>query len=598
MAGLSDLLGPNGVIEQLLLWGVVNNVVSTVASPAFTALLQDVNGAHPELVLSPEVMANAAARTLVTEANAKAEAAKTGINAGRFDILRQMAQIRLSPEVLAEAVLRSAMTAEHAQEQASPQGYTAADMAVLTELAGDAPGPDQLAQALRRGIITRLGTGAGSTSFEQGIAEGRLHNKWGPVLEKLSDQLITPADAASAVVRNFLDRDAGTRIAGQQGISEQAFDTLVDLAADAPAPGQLAEALRRGLIGRDGTGAHSTSFSQGIAEGRLADKWAPVIEGLAQIWPTPVQALDALLKGQLTHDEAVALYEKLGGDIQFFDLLFNTQGSAPTPLELVELANRGIIPWDGTGVDSVSYEQGFLEGPWRNKWSPVYRALGQYVPPESTVITLLSHGAISQADAAAELAKQGMSETLIAAYLDEAHTEALSDYRGLSVSATIDAFRAQIISSDDATTILESLHVTPSAVHLMLAYADIQRAFTAVTNAISRVRSLFAARKITAQTAKGALVVLQVPQSSIDGIMAAWELENSISVKTLTETQIVDGWEIGVFTDDEALTELGNIGYTPFDAWALLSIKAKQPLPNKPAPGPAGPQGAVIPGVT
>jgi hypothetical protein len=30
----------------------------------------------------------------------------------------------------------------------------------------------------------------------------------------------------------------------------------------------------------------------------------------------------------------------------------------------------------------------------------------------------------------------------------------------------------------------------------------------------------------------------------------------------------------------------------------LLSLKAKTPLAGQPAPGPAGPQGAVIPGVT
>lgn len=598
MAGLSDLFGASGAIEQLLLWGVVNNVVSTVASPAFTALLQDVNGAHPELVLTPEILAQAVVRDLLPAAAARAEAAKSGTSASRFGILAELAQPRLSPADLAEAVLRSYMSPEAAQAEAKPQGWDAQRLAVLADLAGDAPGPDQLAQALRRGIITASGTGPASTSYEQGIAEGRLHNKWGPVLESLSHALLPPADAASAAVRNFLSYPDASQIAARQGIDAATFRTLVQLSGDSPGPQQLAEALRRRAIPEHGKGAESISFDQGIAEGRLADKWAPVIKTLSQIWPTPVQALDALLKGQLTQPEAIALYEKLGGDPQFFDLLFNTQGSAPTPLELIEMANRGYIPWDGTGTDVVSYEQGFLEGPWRDKWAPVYRQFAQYVPPESTVITLLSHGAISEADAASELAKQGMSETLIAAYLDEAHTEALSDYRGLSVSATIDAYRAQLISASDASVILTSLHVTPAAVNLMLAYADVQRGFAAVTNAISRVRSLFAARKITDVTARAALNALQVPAQSVAGIMAAWELENSISVKTLTEAQILDAWIVGAFTAGECDIELQNIGYTPFDAWALMSVKAKEPLPGKPKQGPAGPQSQVIPGTT
>ena len=36
-------------------------------------------------------------------------------------------------------------------------------------------------------------------------------------------------------------------------------------------------------------------------------------------------------------------------------------------------------------------------------------------------------------------------------------------------------------------------------------------------------------------------------------------------------------------TEAEALGELQILGYTALDAWTLLSIKAKAPLPNKPA---------------
>ena len=53
MAGLSDLLGANGVIEQLLLWNVAGQVVTALASPAFTALQQDMQARNPELVITP-----------------------------------------------------------------------------------------------------------------------------------------------------------------------------------------------------------------------------------------------------------------------------------------------------------------------------------------------------------------------------------------------------------------------------------------------------------------------------------------------------------------------------------------------------------------
>ena len=109
---------------------------------------------------------------------------------------------------------------------------------------------------------------------------------------------------------------------------------------------------------------------------------------------------------------------------------------------------------------------------------------------------------------------------------------------------------------------------------------------------------MYATRKITEQTAKNSLVSLNVPPAAVNDIMATWQLENSINVKVLTEAQIIGAWKYRVMNDGEALTELGNIGYTPYDSWVLLSVNAKGPLPNKPSPGPAPPQGAVVPGTT
>lgn len=598
MSGIGDLIGPDGVIEQMLLWNVVGQVVSALASPAFTVLAQDVAAAHPEIVLDPATLASAAVRGFMAGDTARGEAARSGIGATRFGVLTQLAKVRIAPADLATAVLRSYLTAGEAHALAAPQGVDAADLDLMTSLAGDAPGPQQLAQALRRGIIRRDGTGAASTSFVQGIAEGRLHDKWADMLDKLSEQVLSPPDAADAVVRNFLPRGEAERIAAQSGVTAADFNVMTHLAGDAPGPQQLAEALRRGAIAEGGTGANSTSFEQGIAEGRLSGKWAPVIKDLARVWPTPVDALNATLKGQVTPAEGLALYERLGGDPQFFDVLYRSEGESPTPLELIELANRGVIKWDGLGPDATTYEQGFKEGHWRNKWSAAYRQLAHYVPPASAVTGLLARGAISSADAAALLAKQGMSEPIIEAFLDDAHTQALSEYRGLSVGVAVDAYKSRLLTEHQVADILTSLHVTPEASKLLIEHADFQRAFAQVSAAVARVRVLYVARKITAETAGQSLVALSVPAASIPEMLATWAMENAVSVRVLTEAQIVKAWKTLVLTSGEALTELSNIGYTAFDAWVLLSNEAGAPLPDKPKQGAPALQGVVVPGTT
>lgn len=598
MAGIDALLGASGVIEQLLLWNVVSQVVSSLMTPAFNALTQDVLKEHPNVVITPDILARAVAQTFMTKADAQAEALKSGLDASRFNILLDLADIRLAPAELAEAVLRSYLTRGEGEQQAKIQGIDAARFTTLTLLAGDGMAPEQAAEALRRGILPHHGMGPDAVTYDQAIAESRLHNKWGEVLFDLTRALLSPPDAAEAVVRGFLAHADGAAVAELSGMDAATFGTIVSLAADAPSPTDLAIALRRGVIPENSGDASKPGFTQGIQQGRLGDKWIPMLRALAQEWPTPTDALQAKLTGQVTTEQSKEMYAKFGGDPQFWQFLFDVRGSSPTPLELIEMANRGFIPWSGTGPDATTYEQGFNEGPWRDKWRPIYKKFAEYIPPESTVTTLLAHGQITDKQAAKLLAQQGMDADLITAYIGEAHTEALSDYRGATVSMVLTAYYQQLLTAKQATPILESLHVTPVAVKFMLDYEDTQRAFTAVNNALSRTRSLYAARKITLATARHSLESLGVQPDAIGGILKSWQIENSISVKVLTEAQIADAWAATLITDTEALTELGNIGYTPFDAWLLLSIKAKAPIEGKPDIGPPHMQDAVTPGTT
>lgn len=554
MAGLADLFGAGSVVEQLTVWTLLNQAVGAALAPYLSQLQQDVQARTPVEPVPVGDLADAVVRNYLTLAQAQAEAAKSGLAPDKF--------------------------------------------AQLVPLHADAPGPQQLAVALLRGIIRESGSGPDAVTFEQGLREGRLGDKWAPMIKALSAAVLSPADAADAVVRNFLSSADGADVAKRSGVSAADFETLVHLSGDAPGPQQLAEALRRGAIPADGTGAGSVSFTQGIAEGRLSDKWAPVIRALSLDWPTPVAALSAQLKGAFTGSEGKALYERLGGDPQFYDWLLFAEGSAPTPNEAADMARRGIIPKDGTGQGVTSYEQAFLEGPWRNKWAPAFWAYSQFIPTAREVITLLKDGAVDKATAASWMKRAGADDATAAAFIAEADTGTISDYKGLTTSAVLGMYYQRLISQSDATDILKSLHVSDAAAPLMLAYADLQRAIAQRNSAVSRVGTLYATRKITAETARHSLVTLQVPTDAIDDIMATWQLENSINVKTLTESQIVSAYGYGIMSEGEAMTELTNIGYTPYDGWVLLSIHAKAPLPGQPAPGPGAPQGAVIPGTT
>lgn len=598
MADFGALGGAFAYLQSFFLWQVISQVVSTMLSPAFAALQQDALAAHPDMVLTPDILARAVVQSFMTKAAAQSEANKSGIDNERFGILLDLATIRIQPADLAEAVLRSYVTSDAALVQAREQGISPAQFEILTLLAGDGIGPQQAAEARRRGYIKASGTGPDSTSYEQAIAESRLHNKWADTLYLLTQAILSPPDAAQAVVRGFLTSKEGETLAALSGVDASTFTTMTNLAGDAPSPTELAEALRREIIPLDSGSSDKPGFIQGIQQGRLANKWVDMVQQLSQMWPTPTDALEARLVGQIDDTESQSLYKKFGGDPTYWQLLFDTRGESPTPLELGVIANRGVIGWDGLGADKTTFQQGFFEGRWRDKWLPVYRELAKFRPSESAVTLFLSHGVIDDATAADMLAKLGMDGQTVEWYVDEAHLEAYSDYRGITVSTVLQAYHEQILSNSDALAILTGLHVDSHAAAILLELQDIQRAFEAMNSAITRIRSLYAARKITLQTVRKSLADVGVDGTQIEGIVQSWQVENSVSVKVLTEAQITKAWSLGLLTEDEAFTELENLGYSPLDAWVLLSLEEKAPARNKPAQGPPPLQGAVIPGTT
>jgi len=549
-----SFLGAGSLFEQLFLWGVISQVVSTAVGPELLAFQERVNAANPEQVLSPADLASAVIRNYMSAGDAADEAAKSGLDADRF--------------------------------------------ATLVPLAGDAPGPQQLVEALLRSIIPDEGAGADAASFEQGIREGRLADKWIPMMRALGQAILSPPDAAEAAVRNFLSADDAAAEAAKSGVDATLFETMVHLAGDAPGPEQLAEALRRGLIPESGTGADSTSFDQGIVEGRLADKWTAMIKGLSTLWPTPADALRATLNGQVTMEQGEALYVKLGGDPQFFQVMFDTEGNAPTPEEAVEMALRGIIPWEGTGPDVTSYQQAFLEGPWRNKWEQSYQQVAYPIPTSGELTEFLRYGIIDAPTAASELAKRGITGDYATWVMNYAEAVSTYDFRGLTMTSVMNALSASLITAANATTILQSMHMSDEAITLLISYTQVQKALTQVQAAISHVGNLYTAHKIDRTTTAQSLAQLGLDSDSQNDIMQTWDLEAAVTVTTLTAAQIADAWYYDIYDQATAVTELMNIGYTEFDAWVYLSVKNKAPLPDQPAGGPPSSTGTVVGGTT
>lgn len=397
---------------------------------------------------------------------------------------------------------------------------------------------------------------------------------------------LSPADMADAVVRGIATEDDAAAEAKFSGVSPERFHTLALLAGNAPDPTSLAIALRRELI-------DSATYDRGIRQGRLRDEWADTVRELAIQQPSPEAMLQAYLEGQVDEGTARAKFAQLGGDPDYFDVLFNTQGQAPSPVEALELANRGIIPWGGSGPGVVSYEQAFLEGPWRNKWLGPFRALGAYLPPPRTVTAMHREGSLSDAQAAKLLEQHGLTPELAAAYLSSSTAQKLTKTKNLAEGTVLDLYRDRLIPRTEAAALITKLGYDASEAEFILEVEDLRVEARAMTAAVTRIGSLFTGHKIDQGTAAGALASLGVDAKGAGELIGIWDLERAANVKLPTAAQIEAAFGYGIIDQPTAVAELGVMGYSPYDAWLVLSVHNKAPLPDEPAggtiPPPAGP---------
>jgi hypothetical protein len=177
------------------------------------------------------------------------------------DILRSVKLERnlLSAADLALANLRGEMTEETMLAYAKELGVTPDDVKVLVNNTGEPPGLMQLLEAYRREFIDEK-------RLVHGIRQSRVRNEWIDVVEKLRFTPMSTADAANAVVRNYLSNEDGKKIAEQNGLEPQHWD-LVHLINGRPlAHMEMGSLYYRGQATRE-------QFDQAMRESDLKDKY-------------------------------------------------------------------------------------------------------------------------------------------------------------------------------------------------------------------------------------------------------------------------------------------------------------------------------------
>lgn len=455
---------------------------------------------------------------------------------------------------------------------------------------GEAFGEDSAARQLLIwnvfGQVVAALISPGLSALQQLVNEGAVAIAGGD-----SPTPLSPADAADAVVRGFMSAGAGAGVAAKAGVNADDFTTLVSLAGDAPSPTDLIEAYRRRIIPLDGGSPDSVGVVQGIAQGRLANKWVPMIEGLGDVPIGVADAVDAYVEGQISLADAQNIAYVNGLSADNFTILVNTRGNPPDPTTLAELVHRGVIPVQGSGPDVLSFQQGIAEGATKDKWIPALESLLTTTPPVSTVEGLQRTGVITSDQALTYYAALGVDQYTAADYVQQASTDKTTTHKQVAESDVVALYQGGGIDAPTAVTMLEALGYEANEASMILSIYDFHRAVTNINGAINKVKSYYIARKISTTDLVNDLNTLGVPPDQQEQLKAEWDLEQGANVKLLTSAEIVDAWNYDIITEAVATAYLTGIGYTPQDAYILLANKNQGPLPDEAAPPGSGTTG-------
>lgn len=191
---------------------------------------------------------------------------------------------------------------------------------------------------------------------------------------------------------------------------------------------------------------------------------------------------------------------------------------------------------------------------------------------------------MTQDEAMAYWAEAGVPPALAHEYWQAAHYQRTTAIHELAQGEITKLYTDKAISRDEAISMLESVRWTKTDAEWLLDIADMAVARSTLEKAISKISSLFISHKIGATPAKAALATLEVPASQADFLISTWELEAAANVKILTAAEVADAVFYDLMPPAEGMAELEAMGYSPRDAWYVLSIKIKAPVPGIPKP--------------
>lgn len=448
---------------------------------------------------------------------------------------------------------------------AANYGYIPNAFRLMVDLAQNVPPPTIIGDLLNRGLIDG---GRADYWVQRSALPSELHQ---PVLA-LRRQLLSPADAALAVLRGVIPHKEGETIAARSGLDPGDFAILVADTGEPLGLMQLLEAYRRGFI-------DDKQLENGILQSRVRNEWIPVAKQLRYAPVPTADAVDAALRGHLGWDAAQKIAEQNGIEPSQFAVLRANAGSPPADMQLLELWRRGVI-------GEAEVDEGLRTGRLRDQWIGPIKALRDERLPTADAIDAWLRGHLTRGQAEAIVRENGLAAEDVPAAFGNAGNP-------LALMQMLEALRRGFITRERFLEgFAESRYRNDwSATALQVAYSPISTADAIdalVQGHLTDAQARQAAHDnglepqwFTAlyQTAGSPLSRTEAEQLYNRGLLTAADVEQALRESRLKDKyvasalqlhvrlpaprEVITALEEGAITREQAATWLADAGYQP-----------------------------------
>lgn len=194
----------------------------------------------------------------------------------------------LSPAEIALGKLRNTLGNIDPYHEAAKSGYDAQRLDILELNTGEPPGVMQMLELFRRGLLSQ-------DDLLKGIRQSRIRDEWAQAVLDLRYAPPSGSEAIIGLVKGHLDEATAREIFQESGTDPKHFDWIHATAGRPPGAQGLLQLLNRGLITED-------EFGQAVRQSDIQDKWIPALLAERRYIP-PARSIVPMIRSGALSDE-------------------------------------------------------------------------------------------------------------------------------------------------------------------------------------------------------------------------------------------------------------------------------------------------------